>query len=200
MENGLKCLLAAAAAAKSLQSCLTLCDPIDGSPPGSPVPGILQARTLEWVAISFSSAWKWNVKVKSLSRAWLVATPWTGAYEAPPSMGFSRHEGGPTQKMRREERPARLNFGSSFSMFFLFPLSLPCVNWASLEGCLFHLFVSPVLGPSFVLFSRAFPFFVLSPPPSWTTFSYSNYLTPASPWTCNRFLIQDPYSGNFVFG
>ena len=58
---------AAAAAAKLLQSCLTLCDPTDGSPPGSPVPGILQARTLEWVAISFSSAWKWKVKVKSLS-------------------------------------------------------------------------------------------------------------------------------------
>ena len=57
----------AAAAAKSLQSCLTLCNPIDGSPPGSPVPGILQARTLEWVAISFSKAWKWKVKVKSLS-------------------------------------------------------------------------------------------------------------------------------------
>ena len=56
------------AAAKSLQSCLTLCDPIDGRPPGSPVPGILQARTLEWVAISFSNAWKWKVKVKSLSR------------------------------------------------------------------------------------------------------------------------------------
>ena len=58
---------AAAAAAKSLQSCLTLCNPIDGNQPGSPVPGILQARTLEWVAISFSSAWKWKVKVKSLS-------------------------------------------------------------------------------------------------------------------------------------
>ena len=56
------------AAAKSLQSCPTLCDPIDGSPPGSPFPGTLQARTLEWVAISFSSAWKWKVKVKSLSR------------------------------------------------------------------------------------------------------------------------------------
>ena len=70
---------AAAAAAKSLQSCLTLCDPIDGSPPGSPVPGILQARTLEWVAISFSNAWKWKVKVKSLSRAWLLATPGTAA-------------------------------------------------------------------------------------------------------------------------
>ena len=62
------------AAAKSLQSCLTLCDPIDGSPPGSPVPGILQARTLEWVAISFSNAWKWKVEVKSLSRVWLLAT------------------------------------------------------------------------------------------------------------------------------
>ena len=66
-----------AAAAKSLQSCPTLCDPIDGSPPGSPVPGILQARTLEWVAISFSNAWKWKVKVKSLSRVQPSATPWT---------------------------------------------------------------------------------------------------------------------------
>ena len=83
---------AAAAAAKSLQSCPTLCNPIDGSPPGSPVPGILQARTLEWVAISFSYAWKWKVKVKSLSRIWLLATPWTAAYQAPPSMGFSRQE------------------------------------------------------------------------------------------------------------
>ena len=82
----------AAAAAKSLQSCPTLCDPIDGSPPGSPVPGILQARTLEWVAISFSNAWKWKGKVKSLSRVRLFPTPWTAAYQAPPSMGFSRRE------------------------------------------------------------------------------------------------------------
>ena len=78
--------------AKSLQSCQTLCDPIDGSPPGSPVPRILQARTLEWVAISFSSAWKWKVKVKSLSRVRLLVTPWTAAYQAPPSTGFSRQE------------------------------------------------------------------------------------------------------------
>ena len=84
--------IAAAAAAKSLQLCPTLCDPRDGSPPGSPVPGILQARTLEWVAISFSSAWKWKVKANSLSRVWLLATPWTAAYQAPPSMGFSRQE------------------------------------------------------------------------------------------------------------
>ena len=69
-----------------------MCDPIDGSPPGSPVPEILQARTLEWVAIAFSSAWKWKVKVKSLSRVWLLATPWTAAYQAPPSIGFSRSE------------------------------------------------------------------------------------------------------------
>ena len=68
------------------------CDPRDGSPPGSPVPGILQARTLEWVAISFSNTWKWKVKVKSLSRVWLLATPWTAAYQGPPSMGFSRQE------------------------------------------------------------------------------------------------------------
>ena len=78
--------------AKSLQSCPTLCDPIDISPPGSPVPGIFQARTLEWVAISFSKAWKWKVKVKLLSRVWLLATPWTAAYQAPLSMGFSRQE------------------------------------------------------------------------------------------------------------
>ena len=82
----------AAATAKSFQSCLTPCDPIDGSPPGSPIPGILQARTLEWVAISFSNAWKWKVKVKSLSRVWLCVTPWTAAYQAPPSTGFSRQE------------------------------------------------------------------------------------------------------------
>ena len=78
--------------AKSLQSCPTLCDPIDGSPPGSAVPGILQAITLEWVAISFSSAWKWKVKVKSLSHFRLFATPWTAAYQAPAPMGFSRQE------------------------------------------------------------------------------------------------------------
>ena len=81
-----------AAAAKSLQSCPTLCDPIDASPPGSPIPGILQARTLEWVAISFSNAWKWNMKMKSLSRIRLLAIPWTAAHQAPPSMGFSRQE------------------------------------------------------------------------------------------------------------
>ena len=80
------------AAAESLQSCPTPCDPIDGSPPGCPVPGILQARTLEWVAISFSNAWKWKVKVKSLSPVRLLATPWIAAYQAPPSMGFSRQE------------------------------------------------------------------------------------------------------------
>ena len=84
--------VAAAAAAKSLQSCPTLCDPIDGSPPGSAVPGILQARALEWVAISFSNAWKWKVKVKLLSHVRLLATPWTAAFQAPPSMGFSRQE------------------------------------------------------------------------------------------------------------
>ena len=81
-----------AAAAKLLQPCPTLCDLRDGSPPGSCVPGILQARTLEWVAVSFSNAWKWKVKVKSLSRVRLLATSWTAAYQAPPSMGFARQE------------------------------------------------------------------------------------------------------------
>ena len=83
---------AAAAAAKSLQSCPTLFYPIDSSPPGSTVPGILQARTLEWVAIAFSNAWKWQVKAKSLSCVRLFVTPWTAAYQAPLSMGFSRQE------------------------------------------------------------------------------------------------------------
>ena len=82
----------AVAAAKSLQSCPTLCDPIDGSPPGSAIPGILQARTLEWVAISFSNAWKWKLKMKLLSRVRLLATPWAAAHQTPPSMGFSRQE------------------------------------------------------------------------------------------------------------
>ena len=84
--NGMLLLLPAA---KLLQSCPTLCDPMDCSLPGFSVHGILQARTLEWVAISFSNAWKWKVKVKSLSRVWLLATPWTAAHQAPPSMGFS---------------------------------------------------------------------------------------------------------------
>ena len=86
------CLPAAAAAAKSLQLCPTLCHPIDGLLPGSSVPGILQARTMKWVAISFSNAWKGKVKVKPLSCVWLLATSWTAAYQAPPSMEFSRQE------------------------------------------------------------------------------------------------------------
>ena len=82
-----------AAAAASLQLCLTLRDPIDGSPPGPwRIPGILQARTLEWVAISFSKAWKWNVKGKSLSCVRLFVTPWIAAYQAPLPIGFSRQE------------------------------------------------------------------------------------------------------------
>ena len=81
-----------AAAAKSLQSCPILCDPIDGSPPGSPISGILQAKTLEWVAISFSNAGKGKVKGKSLRHVQLFLTPWTAAYQVLPSMGFSRQE------------------------------------------------------------------------------------------------------------
>ena len=83
--------LIAAVAAKLLQRCPTLCDPIERSPPGSLIPGILQTRTLEWVVISFSNAWKRKVKVKLFSRVWLLATLWTAAYQAPP-MGISRQE------------------------------------------------------------------------------------------------------------
>ena len=100
----------AATAAKSLQSCPTLCSPIDGSPPGSPIPGILQARTLEWVAISFSNAWKWKVKVKLFSRVRLFKTPWAAAYQASQSMGLSRQEywsglplPSPKQRLRDKE-------------------------------------------------------------------------------------------------
>ena len=91
-ETSRKIIKKNAAAAKSRQSCPTLCNPIDGSPPGSPIHGILQARTLERVAISFSNAWKWKVKVKSLSRVQLLAIPWTAAYQAPPSMGLPKQE------------------------------------------------------------------------------------------------------------
>ena len=118
----------AAAAAKSLQLCLTLCDPTDGSPLGSAISGILQARTLEWVAIAFSNAWKWKVKVKSLSPVWLFATPWTATYQAPPSMGFSRQEcwsGVPLPWRRAEHQPKQYNhkqyqpWWNSFQKMFL---------------------------------------------------------------------------------
>ena len=92
MTTGKTKAVTAAAAAKSLQSCPTRCDPMDSSPPVSPIPGILRARTLEWVAISFSNAWKGKVKVKSLNHVQLPVSPWTAAHQAPPSMGFSRQE------------------------------------------------------------------------------------------------------------
>ena len=85
-------MVTTAVAAKSLHSCPTLCNPIDGSSPGRTVPGILQGRTLEWAAISFSNVWKWKVKGKSLSHVWHFVTPWTAASQAPPSMGFSRQD------------------------------------------------------------------------------------------------------------
>ena len=121
---------AAAAAAKSLQSCPTLCDPIDGSPPGSPVSGILQARVLEWVAISFSNSWKWKVKVKSLSLVRPSATPWTAAFQAPPSMGFSRQEywsGVPLpspKKSSRNHQTSLIHLTSSIRSFIvlLYPI------------------------------------------------------------------------------
>ena len=102
-----------AAATKSRQSCTTLCDPRDGSPPGSPVPGILQVRTLEWVAISFSNVRKWKWKVKSLSRVRLLGTPWTAAYQAPPSMGFSKQKywsGVPLPSPRQYIKKQRYHF------------------------------------------------------------------------------------------
>ena len=128
---------AAAAAAKSFQLCPTLCDPIDGSPPGSSVPGILQARILEWVAISFSNAWKRKVKGKSLSRVRLFTTPWTVAYQAPPSMGFSRQEywsglplPSPNVSWKALKTPKLL---SSSTLAYLFLDS--CIQWISIHDC-----------------------------------------------------------------
>ena len=123
---------AAAAAAKSLQSCPNLCDPIDGSPQGSLVPGILQARTLEWVAISFSNAGKWKVRVKSLSHVQLLVTPWTAAYEAPPSMGFSRQEywsGVPLPSPKRACTYTQTVWHIPYR-----PCSLVCVTWYSVRN------------------------------------------------------------------
>ena len=114
----LPCCLAAAA--KLLQSCPTLCNPIDGSPPGFPVPEILQERTLEWVAISFSNAWKWKVKVKSLSCVRLFATPWTAAYQDPLPMGFSRQEywsGLPLPHCFRLSNPPYISRQLKFQLF-----------------------------------------------------------------------------------
>ena len=114
------------ALAKLLQSCPTLCDPRDGSPPGSPIPGILQATALEWVAISFSNAWKWKGKVKSLSRVRLLVTPWTEAYQAPPSMGFSRQEYWGGVPLPSPTEP--LTCGISLTLF----LGKYCQDWIKL--------------------------------------------------------------------
>ena len=111
--------------AKSLQLCPTLCHPIEGSPPGSPVPGILQARTLEWAAISFSNAWKWKVRVKLLSRIWLLETPWTAAYQAPPSMGSSRQEYWSGLPL-----PSPLSFCPAyFTVHTIFQVHQCCLKW-----------------------------------------------------------------------
>ena len=125
-----------AAAAKSLHSCPTLCDPRVGGPSGSPVPGILQARTLEWVAISFSNAWKWKVKVKSLSHVWLLGTPWTAAYQAPPSMGFARQEY--WSGCHCLLPPALLDKGNFPEHFMMLHSSLICIS-TSVHNALTHL-------------------------------------------------------------
>ena len=122
---------AAATDAKLLQSCPTLCDPVDGSPPGYPVPGILQARTLEWVAISFSNAWKWKVKVKLPSCVQLSATPWTAVYQAPPSMEFSRQEywiGLSLPSLKYGSNSSQLKTRWTHSSQFIFPCEQEAFN------------------------------------------------------------------------
>ena len=141
-SSGLGNHAAAAAAAKSLQSCPTLCDPIDGSLPGSPVPGILQARTLEWVAISFSNVWKWKVNVKSLSRVWLLVTSWSAAYRAPPSMGFSRQEywsGLPLPSLLGNHSFLKYIFNPLLSLLLMGPLKC---EWRYICVCALSLWLS----------------------------------------------------------
>ena len=157
---------AATAAAKSLQSCPTLCDPRDGSPPGSLAPGILQARTLEWVAISFSKAWKWKEKVKSLSRVRLLETPWTAAYQPPLSLGFSRQEywsgvplPSPDVTYRPSQEPLYWPCGLSTPGFpvlhYLLEFAHSCTlsRWPSIHLILCHLLLLPSIIPSIRIFS-----------------------------------------------
>ena len=120
-SNGPSVFLPSTTTTKSLQSCPTLCDPIDCSPPGSPVPGILQARTLEWVAISFSNARKWKVKVKSLSRVQPAVTPWTATFHAPSSMGFSRQEYWSGVPLPSPVSPSRVSLTRKISFLSTFP-------------------------------------------------------------------------------
>ena len=180
---------AAAAAAKSLQSCLTLCDPIDGSPPGSLVPGILQARILEWVAISFSNAWKWKVKVKLLSRVLLFVTPWTAAYQAPPSMEFS----GKSTGMGWRYGSVSLSLSRLWSMwldwlvfcdcgFSVFPLMPPlsayCLTWVSLTLDVGYLFTAAPAKHSRCSLPRTW---VISSLPPLLTLDMGYLLTAATP-------------------
>ena len=142
-------VVSAAAAAKSLQSCPTLCDPIDSSPTGSPVPGILQTRTLEWVAISFSNAWKWKVKVKSLSCVRLLVTPWTAAYQAPPSMGFSRQEywsGVPLPSLCRDATLPNLKY--QLSMTFMIKAKIFATGQTALMICALTLSLTALPSPT----------------------------------------------------
>ena len=136
----------------SLQSCLTLCDPMDSSPPGSPVPGILQARTLEWVAISLYSAWKWKVKVKSLSRVQLLATSWPAAYQASRSMRFSSHEywsGAPLPSLiliewgKRHNGDWYLRGGISVVRSIVYMEYIRNEDLGSIPVCLFKWFLPP---------------------------------------------------------
>ena len=124
----------AVAAAKSLQSCPTLCDPREGSPPGSPVPGILQAGTLEWVAISFSTAWKWKVQVKSLSRIQLLVTPWIAAYQGPPPWDFPGKSTGVGCHCLLRKLVEVMEFHLSYSKSWKMILWKCCTQYASKFG------------------------------------------------------------------
>ena len=174
--------LPTAAATKSRQSFLTLWDPIDGSPPGSPVPGILQARTLEWVAISFSNAWKWKVKVRSLSGVRLLATPLTAPYQAPPSMWFSRQEywSGVPLPSPLETSSDQIRSDQSLSRVRLFAIPWIAARQASLSitnsrSSLRFMSIESVMRSSHLILCR--PLLLLPPiPPSIRVFSNESTL------------------------
>ena len=139
-------------AAASLQSCLTLCDPIDGSPPGFSTHGVFQARVLEWGAIAFSNAWKWKVKLKLLSRVWLLATPWTVAHQTPLSMGFSRQEYWSGVLLTSPE----VGLGVPFELLRRrSPLSLSISNKLSLLQVCYSSFLGALKGPKIFILQNS---------------------------------------------
>ena len=152
---------------------------MDCSLPGFSVHGILQARTLEWVAISFSNAWKWKVKVKSFSCVWLLVTPWTAAYQAPPSMGFSRQEN--WSRVPLPSPQASLCITNSQSLLKL--MSIESVMPSNHLILCLPLFLPPSIFPSIRVFSNESALHIRWP--KYWSFSFSNSPSNEHPVPCS---------------